>query len=202
MFTVGPNGEASLYKGRVRIGKHTFVAEKPGYNAQVDAPFIGPGENFRIELKLYTAEELTRYRRKWDGPGCRTPWSAAARSSAWSAPCSQLSAGSTYDEFDTEVARCNEESGNGGVHRRERASSLRDSGDTKRTLGYVGYGVAGAAVVTGAVLAVPQPQRALPDHRRRVQGRSCASRRQVSVTPLVAPGMAWRDGLRNVLGAR
>ncbi len=48
VFTVKA-GEPNIYKARVKIGKHTFVAEKPGYNAQVDAPFIGPGENFRID---------------------------------------------------------------------------------------------------------------------------------------------------------
>jgi hypothetical protein len=53
------------YKSRVRIGKHTFVAEKQGYTTRINAPFIGPSENFRIELKLYTAEELTRYNRRW-----------------------------------------------------------------------------------------------------------------------------------------
>lgn len=64
------------YKSRVRIGKHTFFAEKQGYTAHIGAPFIGPGEKFRIELKLYTAEELTRYHRKWEATWM--PWTVAA----------------------------------------------------------------------------------------------------------------------------
>ena len=64
VFTV-EKGKPNIFKGRVPIGKHTFVAEKPGYATPVDAPFIDPGETFRIELKLYTAEELTRYKRRW-----------------------------------------------------------------------------------------------------------------------------------------
>ncbi|HLL23301.1 MAG TPA: hypothetical protein VK427_14285, partial [Kofleriaceae bacterium] len=40
-------GKPNVYKARVKIGKHTFVAEKPGYATGLDAPFIGPGETFR-----------------------------------------------------------------------------------------------------------------------------------------------------------
>src|SRR5262249_26329304 len=54
------------YKAKVRAGKHTFVAEKEGYTTHINAPYISPGAPFRIDLKLFTAEELTRYHRKWD----------------------------------------------------------------------------------------------------------------------------------------
>lgn len=43
------------YETRVLTGKHQFVAEKQGYTTRINAPYIGPGEKFRIELKLYTA---------------------------------------------------------------------------------------------------------------------------------------------------
>ena len=32
------------FKARVRIGRHTFVADKRGYTTRINAPFIGPGE--------------------------------------------------------------------------------------------------------------------------------------------------------------
>src|SRR5262249_13034279 len=54
------------FAAKVRTGKHTFIAQKEGYEARVKAPYIGPGEHFRIELKLFTAEELTRYHRRWE----------------------------------------------------------------------------------------------------------------------------------------
>lgn len=187
VFTVGPNGEGGHYKGRVKIGKHTFVAEKPGYNAQVDAPFVEPGQNFRIELTLYTAEELTRYRRKWN-----TTWMPYAVIGGGAlvgivGGLMQASASSSYDEFDAEVARCNEDSGNGGCTE-PNVMALRDSGDTKRTLGYVGYGVAGAAVVTGLVMLYINRSESyqITADEYKAQLRKSGS---VSVSPLVAPGL-------------
>ena len=53
------------FETRVLTGKHQFVAEKQGYTTRINAPYIGPGEKFRIELKLYTTEKLTRYHHKW-----------------------------------------------------------------------------------------------------------------------------------------
>src|ERR1041385_4702832 len=32
---------------KVKAGKHTFIAQKDGYDARVEAPKIGPGEKFR-----------------------------------------------------------------------------------------------------------------------------------------------------------
>src|SRR5690242_10179543 len=36
------------FKTRVRVGKHQFTAEKQGYQTRINAPYIGPGEHFRI----------------------------------------------------------------------------------------------------------------------------------------------------------
>ncbi len=151
VFTVGPRGEGGFFKGRVRIGKHTFIAEKPGYNAEAEVPFIGPGETFRIELKLYTADELTRYHRKW-----KTTWMPYAVIGGGVAVgvlggVFALSATSSYKEFDTEVTRCNIESMGGGCAGAS-VTDLRDSGDTKKTMSYVAYGVAGGAIVAGLVM--------------------------------------------------
>ena len=66
--------------------------------------------------------------------------------------------------------------------------SERDSGNTKRTLGYVGYGVAGAAIVTGIALVYLNRETSYEitaDEYRRQQGSG-----PVAITPLVAPGMA------------
>jgi hypothetical protein len=64
----------------------------------------------------------------------------------------ELSAQSSYDDFNARVASCNTMAAGCPSATHPEILSLRDSGDTKRTYGYVGYGVAGAAVVTGAVL--------------------------------------------------
>ncbi len=180
------------YKARVRIGKHTFVAEKPGYATGLDAPFIGPGETFRIELKLYTADELTRYKRAWNRTWIPYTVIGGGVLVGLVAGVLEASASSSYRDFDARIARCNAATGsNGGcdVHSPDIAA-LRGSGDTKRTLGYVGYGVAGAAVVTGAALVYLNRNQAYQissDDYRREQLRRPSP---VTVTPIVAPDLA------------
>jgi hypothetical protein len=139
------------YSQKVRVGKHTFYADKEGYNARITAPYVGPGEKFRIELKLYTAEELTRYKRKWQNTWF--PWAitGAGVVVGLAAGGLELSAQSSYDQFNTKVAACNTTSA-GCANSTPGITKLRDSGDTKRMLGYVGYGVAGVAVATGLTL--------------------------------------------------
>ncbi|HWO23802.1 MAG TPA: hypothetical protein VNO30_33905 [Kofleriaceae bacterium] len=151
VFTV-QKGKPNVYRGRVPIGKHTFVAEKPGFATPVDAPFIGPRETFRIELKLYTAEELTRFKRRWPK---RTwvPWAAIGGGALVGLVGGglQWSATSSYKQFNSELKRCSDSVG-GLTCDASGFTDLRDSGHTKRTLGLVGYGMAGAAIVTGGLL--------------------------------------------------
>jgi hypothetical protein len=175
------------YAAKVRVGKHTFFAEKQGYNARVIAPFIGPGEKFRIELKLYTAEELTRYRRRWD----RTwiPYAVIGAGAVFGAVGGglELSASSTFRDYDATVAKCNADNvtPNGGCSvTAPGLQSMRDSGNAKRTTGLVMYGVAGGAVALGAVLLYLNRREAYQVRPEDL------SEDQVSITPMVAPGMA------------
>jgi hypothetical protein len=189
VFTVEA-GKPNRYEGRVTVGKHTIVAEKTGYNAQVDAPYIEPGQKFRIELKLYTSDELTRYRRRWDTTWMPYAVLGSAVLLGGGAALLEQSAQSSYDKFDAEIARCNEQSGGTGCMVDASISKLRDSGDTKRTLGYVGYGLAGAAVITGAVLVYLNREvryEITADEYRREQARK---QKPVAITPLVGPGTA------------
>jgi hypothetical protein len=187
-------GQPNVYKSRVRIGKHTFVAEKPGYATGLDAPFIGPGETFRIELKLYTAEELTRYRRRW-----KTTWMPYAVMgggvvAGTVAVLLSRSAQSSYDDFDSNVKKCNEAIGpNGGCATADANLALRDSGDSKKTAAYVTYGVAGAALVTGAVLLYLNRSTAYQissDEYRREQLEKERAKASVTVTPVISPDLA------------
>jgi hypothetical protein len=69
---------------------------------------------------------------------------------------------------------------------------MRNSGDTKRTLGYVGYGVAGAAIATGALLAFLNrrtPYQIRPEDRDEEEIKRQDKASAVSFTPVVSPGM-------------
>jgi hypothetical protein len=192
VFTV-EKGKPNIWKGRVPIGKHTFVAEKPGYATPVDAPFIGGREKFRIELKLYTAEELTRYRRRWETKQW-APWAVVGGGVLAAAVGGflQYSASSSYKDFDTEVARCTEAAMNGSCDASQ-FTNLRDSGDTKRMIGFVGYGIAGAAVITGGLLVYLNRRVAYQittdEYRMEEFRKQQAKQKAVSITPLVGPSI-------------
>ncbi|HVK89713.1 MAG TPA: hypothetical protein VM513_36575 [Kofleriaceae bacterium] len=188
VFTVKP-GEVGRYKGRVRVGKHTFVAEKPGYNAQVDAPYVEPGQKFHIELTLYTADELTRYKRRWNAKWVPYAVIGAGVVAGGVGGLMQMSASSSYQDYDDAVARCNTDTGQMGCTDAS-VADMKDSGDTKRMLGIVGYGVAGAAIVTGAVLLYlnrEQSYEITADQYKAEQRKKGV----LGVAPVIEPG---RDG--------
>ena len=167
------------FQTQVLVGKHTFVAEKQGYTTHINAPYIGPGEKFRIELKLYTAEELTRYKRKWDATWM--PWAVAGGGVliAGAGALMELSANSSYDDYDKKVAACN--MNNLGCPATKALTDLKSSGDSKKTIGYVGYGIGAAAVVVGLSLAyINRPE----GYQIRAED---IDNTRVSVTPVVAP---------------
>jgi hypothetical protein len=181
------------YKAKVRVGKHTFYGDKEGYNARVNAPFIGPGETFRIELKLYTAEELTRYRRRWDKPWMPYTVIGAGALVGLIGGGMELWASSTYKDLNTSVAKCNSPTQGCSIQDNQHLVDMRKSGDTKRTLGYVGYGVAGAAIATGALLAYLNrrtPYQIRPEDIEGEQDKGQDKAPAVSFTPVVSPGMA------------
>jgi hypothetical protein len=179
------------FKAKVRVGKHTFYGEKEGYNARVTAPFIGPGETFRIELKLYTAEELTRYRRRWDKTWMPYAVIGGGALVGLIGGALELSASSSYKDFDTAVAKCNT-SAMGCASSTPGLVDMRNSGDTKRTFGFVGYGVAGVAVATGTLLAFLNrrtPYQIRPEDLEEDKQKSPDKPSAVSVAPVVSPGM-------------
>jgi hypothetical protein len=177
------------YKAKVRVGKHTFYGDKEGYNARVNAPFIGPGETFRIELKLYTAEELTRYRRRWNRAWMPYTVIGAGVLAGLVGGGFEYLASSNYKDFDTAIAKCNTSS-LGCSSSTPGLLDMRNSGNTKRTLGIVGYGVAGAAIATGALLAFlnrSQPYQVRPEELEEEKAESAAH--PVAFAPIVSPEM-------------
>jgi hypothetical protein len=172
------------FSQKVRVGKHTFHAVKEGHNARIVAPYIGPGEKYRIELKVYTTQDVTRYRTKWANTWF--PWVVVGAGAAVgiAAGVTELSAQTSYDQFNARVASCNTMSA-GCSNTTPGITSLRDSGDTKRTLGYVGYGVAGAAVVTGAILLYVNRRQAYEISPEELE----AEHAPLAIAPIVSPDL-------------
>lgn len=177
---VGPG----TYKARVRAGRHTFVAELEGHPTKITAPYISPGAPFRIELKLYTIAELTRYHRRWSSTWAPYTVIGAGVVVGLVGGGLEVAAQNTFHNFDATIAKCNTTSSGAGCTASKDLIGMRNRGNSQRTLGYVGYGVAAGAIVTGAVLAYLNrntPYQIRPEDMDAEQGSS------VSVAPMVGP---------------
>lgn len=166
------------YEGLVRPGAHTFVASKEGHAPTNLSRSLPAGEKTAVALKLYTAEDLTRYQRRW--PAWR-PWAVLGTGAAvaLAGGALHMQAKGSFEDFDTRIAQC------GGCVPTPDVSDLRTRGDSQQQLAFGAYAVGGAAVVTGAILLyINRPQ------AFRISVDEAASPQGVSVTPVVS----GRDG--------
>lgn len=173
------------FKQRVRIGRHTFVADKKGYQTRINAPFIGPGEKFRIELKLYTAEELTRYNRRWQATWMPYAVIGAGAAIGLAGVGLELGADAKYNDYDKRIEACN--MNNMGCPSSTELTDLKASGDTMKTLGFVAYGVAGGTVAAGVLLAILNRPRAYTIRPEELQAEQD---KRISITPVISPTAA------------
>ncbi len=183
------------YVEKVKAGKHVFAAEPgpkmEGYSAKVRTPLIDGGQTFRVELKMYTSDELTRYHRRWDRAWA--PWIVVGTGAvvAGVGGLLALSSKSSFDDFDKKVAACNSDTGNnGGCSVTDSGfGSLKTSGETKRTASYVMYGVGGAAAVLG--LSLVYLNRKTPYQIRGEDFEDEMDRKAppVAFAPIITPGM-------------
>lgn len=173
------------YKGKVRAGKHTIVGTLEGHPTRVDAPYISPGAPFRIELKLYTTAELTRYRRKWEATWMPYAVMGAGVLVGAGGGLVELLASNDYKSYDDRVKACNAmTTGNTGCAKSTELENFKSSGDTKKDVGFVMYGVGAAAVITGAILwAINRPE----GYEVRPEDLNVGV---VSFTPVVSPSFA------------
>jgi hypothetical protein len=162
----------------VRVGQHTIVAEKTGYVTAQKTPMLPPGVKTTVDLKLYTAEELTHYKRRWHQA---MPWSILAAGVVVAAVGGILhwQAGEKMKEYDSGVSACSMGSMNGGCMPDGDLAGKRSAAEALQGVAIAGYAIGGAIVVTGGVLAYlnrAQPYRVIPDRET-----------PVSVLPLIGP---------------
>jgi hypothetical protein len=160
------------HKGLVRIGEHTVVARKQGYVATTLTQKLGSGETMRLNLKLFTDDELTRYKRPMSPV---IPWATIGGGVALLALGGffHLQAKKGFDDFDDAIAEC------GGCVPSPAVSDLRSSAESKQTLAFVFYAVGALAVAGGGVLLYmsrPRPYRIDP-----------LADQGVSLVPVVTP---------------
>lgn len=176
--TVSMDGQKLLsapgkFEGRVRPGAHTFAVSKEGHPPTTVSRTLHADEKTSLALKLFTDEDLTRYRRRWSA---WKPWAVlgAGVAVAVTGGALHMQARKSYDDFDSHIAEC------GGCVPTPDVTQMRTRGDSMQQLAFGAYAVGSAAVVTGAVLAIinrPQPYRISPDEAQSPQG--------VSIAPLL-----------------
>ncbi len=144
----------------VIAGEHTFSATKAGYETTAVTRAMPGGTPVAVELELYRPEDLTRYKRRF-APW--VPWAVAGGGVAVIALGGILhaSAISDFDEFDSSIRACEEET-QMACEITSDQQSMRDGGDTKQTIAVVSYVVGATALVTGVALVLinrPRPYR-------------------------------------------
>lgn len=167
------------YEGMVRPGAHTIVATKQGYLPTDVSRTLLPGEVTKLDLKLYTSEELTRYRRSWSA---WKPWAVlgAGAAVAVGGGLLHMQARTSFRDFDAGIQAC------GGCVPEPGVADLRTRGDSLQKVAIGTYALGGAAVAAGAVLVYlnrPQSYRITPTEAMSEQGEQ-----SVSVAPLFGGG--------------
>jgi hypothetical protein len=135
------------FEGLVRAGPHTIAATREGYlPTNIDSSLI-PGEKTVLSLKMFTAADLTEYRRPW---AVWKPWAVVGASAAVALAGGAVhwQARESYRAFDGQIeAQCAQ-----GCRPGPEISHLRTRGDLLQQVAIGSYAVGGAAALTGAVL--------------------------------------------------
>ncbi len=166
------------YEGLVRVGQHTVVATKTGFVTTQKEPMLPPGQKTVIDLKMYTAEDLTTYKRHWHNA---FPWTvfAAGIAVAGVGGIMHWQASEKFKSFDSGIASCSSISPTGGCVPDEGLAADKSAGEGLQSGAIAMYAIGGAALVTGAVLVYlnrAKPYHINPDGADKV-----------AVTPLLGP---------------
>jgi hypothetical protein len=166
------------YEALVRAGQHSFVAQKMGYLTTQKTPTLEPGSKTTVDLQMFTADDLTRYKRRWPqwmpyvvlgggvllaGLGGILHWQASE----------------SYKSYDSGVQQCSMANMNLGCMPNGGLAGKKSTGDNLQIGAFLLYGVGGAAVAAGVVLAAlnrARPYRVNPESDK------------LSIAPLIAPG--------------
>jgi hypothetical protein len=152
------------YEALVRPGAHSISATREGYVPSDMSRTLLPGDATKLDLKLYTDNDLIQYKRRWSAA---TPWLmvgagvAVAAGSGWL----HLQARDNLSAFDKGI----DESGGTQLAKVPDLQSTLNRGNTFQNVAIGGYALGGAALITGAVLVYlnqPQPYRVDPNQKQ------------------------------------
>lgn len=179
---VGPG----RYKGMVRAGPHTVLASAEGYITNEISRALPAGEVTTIELRLYTNDQLTRYRRTFP---LWMQYSAIASGAVLTGGGAllHLQARNAFRSYDGAIRQCAlENPAQGGCLPTTSMTQQLRTGRLMQTSAFGGYAVGGALLVGGVALMVVNtatPYRITVDElERERQGGN------LTAAPFLAPG--------------
>jgi len=173
------------WQARVRSGEHSVVARAPGYSPTQLNQRIGGGEVSRLDLKLFTDAELTRYKRrypKW------LPWTVAGAGVAMLAVGGALhvAARNGFSDFDQAIRDCAANQPSGGCMAGSSVFDIKSSAETKQTVAFTAYAVGGLALAGGIVLIILNQ----PSSYRIDPFAETAPTPAISITPVIGHDLA------------
>ncbi len=127
-------------------GRHRLVASAPGYVTNEQDLQLVPGETKSYELKLYTDEEWTRYKRKWAPAGPI----ALTVSGVVVGGAGGLLFWLGGRQVEREQDRIGDECGLGGCDPGE--TKQKKTGETMQRIGIATMATGGAAAIVGGIL--------------------------------------------------
>lgn len=170
------------YKELVIVGEHQVVASKPGYiNKNVDF-VIESKEQERLDIVLFSVDEMTVSKRRWP---VWMPWAVVGAGAAVLATGGALhsQSSSSFATFDKSFdERCM----NGGCNDSEvpDLTNKLNSAERQQQIAVTSYIIGSAAVVGGLVLVfVNRPE----VFRRDVEA---GTERELTIVPVIAPDSA------------
>jgi hypothetical protein len=170
------------YRELVGVGEHQIVASKPGYiDKKVDF-VIEPKEQERLDVVMFSIDEMTVSKRRWPA---WMPWTVVGAGAVVLAVGGGLhtQSSSGFAEFDKSFdERCME----GGCNDSQvpDLTEKLTTAERQQNIAVISYAVGGAALVGGLVMVfMNQPQ----VFRRDVEG---GMERELSIVPVIAPDSA------------
>jgi len=138
------------YKGMVRAGEHTILASKDGYVTTEQSQVMKGGQASTYNLKLFTTEDLTEYRRRLH---VAIPWVVVGVGAAivGGSVALHLAARDGYTRYDQGISAC-VNTATGGCTPTLQLSEARTGADSLQRYAITGYVMGGVALAAGAWL--------------------------------------------------
>jgi hypothetical protein len=149
------------YEGLVRVGQHTVVAERRGFVTVQKTPTLPAGEKTKIDLRMFTAEQLTHYKRRWPLYMPLTVLAAGVVVAAVGGIL-QWQASESFKAYDAGIGACSLGSATGGCTPNGALAGKRSAGDAMQGTAFAFYAVGAGLIAAGGVLAYMN--RARPYH--------------------------------------